>query len=122
FRPVRRSRSRPRTPNGEGRAVSSMSPQARCGGAHYAAITARSAPQHDGLAVAKKPCDQLDLHRRLGDPLAHDRAANALLQSKCGELCATCADGDEPRPGSEVEAQSNEQVGEPERREQAAQA
>jgi len=40
------------------------------------------------------------------------------LHGECGELGADRADGDELRPGREIEAQRNDQVGEAERRPQ----
>ena len=40
------------------------------------------------------------------------------MHGECGELGADRADGDEPRPGREIEAQRNDQVGEAERRPQ----
>ena len=45
-------------------------------------------------------------------------AAAAILQGERGELRANGTNRDEPRPGDEVEAQSDEQVGQPQRGEQ----
>ena len=66
--------------------------------------------------------DKAKVHRRLCEPLTDDRTENTILKAECGELCSNGADGDKPRPSGEVEVQSNEQIGEPEQREQAAQA
>src|SRR5215467_9443010 len=107
------------TPSGERRRVCRLKPGAEEQIGPLRRNHGEKRAQHDGPAVAKKPCDERDRHlyRRLCDPLAHDRPENGELEGERSELCATRADGDEPRPGSEVEAQSNEQVGEPERRE-----